>query len=419
MRAAWLWLAATAPWVQSSRNDTDAKKKKCFYDPKAHATKCRHADGSVWTSSSSKQPLLPLLASPAEGDGGTLSSQAGNSGGRGHGVARRPALNGSAPAAPLSASMTSAAAAAAASVAGLPRPDVGEVTCGRLEACGGVNLAAAIDGDLAPWRARGGITRADVEAAASWKVLQNPYTHLNSKGWCRVTIVGGRVHASHIGQGQGSRDGVMMLVLLELVRRFPALPDVDVVLYTEDRARLPKERYPHWDKATGSSAGSGGGKEREKPLPFALSFARHPGFLDVAVPDPSFFGWPEMGVNPHWQLEASAQASLPWQDRSGRIHWRGGMRRSGRLREALVECAHRARDGGSGPSGKGGGGGGGGVGAWMDVEPRTSANWEHPMAVGMFKLPLFIQGEGYTSNKQRVLTSGSCPVFAELTEHDT
>jgi hypothetical protein len=146
----------------------------------------------------------------------------------------------------------------------------------------------------------------------------------------------------------------------------------------------------------GAGSGSGGGKL--KPLPFALSFARHPDFLDVAVPDPSFFGWPEMGVNPHWQLAVSAQATVPWLSRLPKVHWRGGMRRSGRLREALVECGHKAKEF---AAGKGGGGApGGSVGSWMDVEPRSSANWEHPMAPGMFKLPLFVQGEGYTSNKQ-------------------
>ena len=36
------------------------------------------------------------------------------------------------------------------------------------------------------------------------------------------------------------------------------------------------------------------------------------------------------------------------------------MRRSGRLREALVECAEKSA-----------------VREWMDVKPRTAANWEH------------------------------------------
>jgi hypothetical protein len=37
-------------------------------------------------------------------------------------------------------------------------------------------------------------------------------------------------------------------------------------------------------------------------LPFALSFATSPGFLDVAVPDPSFWAWPEMLIAPYWEV---------------------------------------------------------------------------------------------------------------------
>ena len=133
-----------------------------------------------------------------------------------------------------------------------------------------------------------------------------------------------------------------------------------------------------------------------------LSFAHHPEYLDVAVPDPSFFGWPEMRVNPHWHLAASAQASTPWHNRTLRMHWRGGMGRSGKVREALVECATKST-----------------LRKELDIAPRTSNNWAHPMESGHHKLALFVQGEGYTSNKQRVLATRSAPVFAELTEHDT
>ena len=58
-----------------------------------------------------------------------------------------------------------------------------------------------------------------------------------------------------------------------------------------------------------------------------------------------------------------------------KIHWRGGMRRSGRLREALVECAEKSA-----------------VREWMDVKPRTAANWEHPLEMATRgRLALFIQ----------------------------
>ena len=39
-----------------------------------------------------------------------------------------------------------------------------------------------------------------------------------------------------------------------------------------------------------------------KVLPLFLSFATHPDFMEVGVPDPSFWSWPEMAVAPHWEL---------------------------------------------------------------------------------------------------------------------
>jgi len=184
----------------------------------------------------------------------------------------------------------------------------GDVDGCSMTSCAGVDLRAAILEDLRPWAARGGISRADVDHAASLKVLQNPYTKLNAKGWLRVTVSGGALFASHVGHGQGSRDGVLLLALLELLERFPgAVPDVDLVVYTEDRARLERARF------------SAGAAEKGPPLPFAVSFARHADYLDVAVPDPSFFGWPEMSVNPHWQLRGAPVARTPWADRAPKV----------------------------------------------------------------------------------------------------
>jgi hypothetical protein len=51
------------------------------------------------------------------------------------------------------------------------------------------------------------------------QVLQNPHTKLNAKGWLRVTVWQGQLFASHVGTGQGSRDGVFLLALLELLQR--------------------------------------------------------------------------------------------------------------------------------------------------------------------------------------------------------
>ena len=59
--------------------------------------------------------------------------------------------------------------------------------------------------------------------------------------------------------------------------------NVDLVLNPGDRAAVPKAKFH------GHDAGL-----NETPLPFVLSFAVRPAtHLDVGVPDPSFWGWPE------------------------------------------------------------------------------------------------------------------------------
>ena len=83
-------------------------------------------------------------------------------------------------------------------------------TC-TLEACQGVNLMKAIRRDFEPWRAKGGITRNDVEEAQSWRVHLNQHTKKVNAGWARVTIYRGQLYAGHLGAGFGSRDGVWLL----------------------------------------------------------------------------------------------------------------------------------------------------------------------------------------------------------------
>ena len=296
----------------------------------------------------------------------------------------------------------------------LPPLDPPAAGCLSMVNCAGVNVKRAIKADLEPWAlplgapllesqppsnvsgdldsTPAGIRRADVDAAMSWGVLHDSHTKNIAQGWLRVTISEGKLYVLNLGSGFATRDAVFVLSLLELMQRPPAVPDVDFVVYTEDRARLAKHKYP---KRMGPN----------RILPFALGFARSDKHWDVGVPDPSFFGWPELAVNPHWQLANAPVANIPWSDKANRVHWRGGLKRSGGLREAMINCAQRSKNQG-----------------WMDIGGHKSlggkGNWEHPLAMGRFKLALFMQGEGYTSSKQRILASGSCPLFAELTEHD-
>jgi len=95
-----------------------------------------------------------------------------------------------------------------------------------MTACNGVNLPGEIKKDLQPWAAKGGITARDIDAAE--KALQKV------DGYIRVSIVDGKLHASHLGKSWGTRDGVFLVSLLEMIRKDPKLlpKQVCVWVYT-------------------------------------------------------------------------------------------------------------------------------------------------------------------------------------------
>jgi len=55
--------------------------------------------------------------------------------------------------------------------------------------------------------------------------------------------------------------------------------DVDFVLSAMDKSHVEKARWP-W----------------REMLPFTLSFSNSPDHFDVAIPDPSFWAWPEKAI---------------------------------------------------------------------------------------------------------------------------
>jgi len=81
--------------------------------------------------------------------------------------------------------------------------------------------------------------------------------------------------------------------------------------------------------------------------PFALSFARNPSHLDVAIPDPSFWAWPEMLIPPYWELVHDAKIAK-WADKPMRAFWRGGTARNSGLREVLIHCGKNSKHRGKG-----------------------------------------------------------------------
>lgn len=78
-------------------------------------------------------------------------------------------------------------------------------------------------------------------------------------------------------------------------------------------------------------------------LPLMLSFAVHPDYQEVGVPDPSFWSWPEMGVPPHWQLLKDPDI-VAWHKKASTAFWRGGSNRrfAEKTRKALLGCPSSA-----------------------------------------------------------------------------
>lgn len=81
--------------------------------------------------------------------------------------------------------------------------------------------------------------------------------------------------------------------------------------------------------------------------PFALSFARAAGHLDVAIPDPSFWAWPEMLIAPFWEIVHDPKVTS-WAEKPMRAFWRGGTARNSGLREVLIHCGKNSRHRGKG-----------------------------------------------------------------------
>ena len=254
-----------------------------------------------------------------------------------------------------------------------------------LNSCNGVNLMGWIERDLKPWKDKGHISSNDLNAAE--KMLHHV------EGYIRVAIFRGKLYATHLGKSWGTRDGVFLAAILELLRTEPkALPSqVEFVLSTMDRVQLPISA------------------KRGELIPFALSFARAPGYLDVSIPDPSFYSWPENLIAPYWELLHDSKV-VGWKDKANRVFWRGGTARNSGLRETLIHCGKNSKHRFKGST------------VSFDMKnavrnwPKT---WAGAMDACQYKFAVFAQGFGYTSAKERILGCGSVPIFLERDNVDT
>jgi hypothetical protein len=183
---------------------------KCFYDPRQRATKCKHADGSVWTSAGATKPLLDAPPTATSSTTTTTRSPEATPVDD-YSLQKSELAASSALAAPAALDQTTAEEKRSSSPAHhhhkkhhaftaafpdmvldsnrfdhinhgnitwtLPPLQPPSASCPSVMDCGGVNFRAVIAEDLKPWSSSsqqqhsgGGLSRANVDGAMAWKV---------------------------------------------------------------------------------------------------------------------------------------------------------------------------------------------------------------------------------------------------------
>ncbi|XP_006652571.1 O-glucosyltransferase rumi-like isoform X2 [Oryza brachyantha] len=163
--------------------------------------------------------------------------------------------------------------------------------------------------DLRPWRATG-ITREAADGAA----------HRYGPKF-RVTVVAGRLYVARYGRCFQTRDVFTMWGILQLLRRHPGrVPDIDLVFDCQDTPVV-----------------NAGG---HTPPPPMFGYCGSESTVDIAFPDWSFWGWPELNIKPWEALRgeiAEGNAAVNWTSRAPYAYWKGNPT-VGADRRNLLRC---------------------------------------------------------------------------------
>ncbi|KAK1288596.1 hypothetical protein QJS10_CPB19g02027 [Acorus calamus] len=166
--------------------------------------------------------------------------------------------------------------------------------------------------DLTPWRGSG-ITRSKLEEARSLAAF-------------RIIISGGRLYTEMYYACVQSRTMFTVWGFLQLLRRYPgSIPDVDLMFDCMDRPLVHKANY----NTTSSSP----------PPLFRYCTTKH--HFDIPFPDWSFWGWPEVNIDP-WGEEFRSiklgSQSLTWSMRHDTAYWKGNPDVGSPIRTELMHC---------------------------------------------------------------------------------
>ncbi|KAJ4977733.1 hypothetical protein NE237_008513 [Protea cynaroides] len=145
----------------------------------------------------------------------------------------------------------------------------------------------------------------------------------------RVVIVDGRLYVDFYYACVQSRAMFTVWALLQLLRRYPGLiPDVDLMFDCMDRPVVNRTEY---------------GEGTRWPPPPLFRYCTTEGHFDIPFPDWSFWGWPEVNIQP-WDEEFSSikrgSQAVSWKKKIVRAYWKGNPDVVSSVRQELMRCNH-------------------------------------------------------------------------------
>ncbi|XP_059664441.1 uncharacterized protein LOC132310266 [Cornus florida] len=141
----------------------------------------------------------------------------------------------------------------------------------------------------------------------------------------RVVIVGGKLYVDNYYACVQSRAMITVWGLLQLLRRYPGMiPDVDLMFECMDKPSINRTVHT------------------TMPLPL-FRYCTTPNHFDIPFPDWSFWGWPEINIEP-WEEEfrsiKKGSRGRSWKRKWPVAYWKGNANVGSPVRTELMRCNH-------------------------------------------------------------------------------
>ncbi|CAN4087762.1 unnamed protein product [Withania somnifera] len=142
----------------------------------------------------------------------------------------------------------------------------------------------------------------------------------------RLVIVNGRAYVETYRKSFQTRDVLTLWGILQMLRRYPGkVPDLDLMFNCGDRTIIQTELY----------------QRPKAPAPPPLfRYCGSDSSLDIAFPDWSFWGWPEINIKPWETLSKELKKGnekTKWTNREPYAYWKGNPYVA-ETRKSLLKC---------------------------------------------------------------------------------